>query len=166
VKSRAILLGLLLFCALPAYARKTSDESPATAPSFELPGVADSVVSLQSLRGKVVYVDFWASWCGPCRQSFPWMEKLHQKYAKKGLVIVAIDLDKTRQAAYDFLDEHPASFLVAFDPAGGTAEAFKVSAMPSSYLIGPTGTILTSQAGFTTEEAGRMEARIREALSP
>jgi thiol-disulfide isomerase/thioredoxin len=136
---------------------------PAAAPGFDLPGRAGAV-SLESLRGHLVYVDFWASWCGPCRESFPWLKSLHERYASRGLVIVAINLDKERAAADAFLARHPAPFLVAFDPAGETAERFKVPAMPSSYLIGATGTILHSEAGFDAETAGKIEALIQEAI--
>ncbi|HXH28050.1 MAG TPA: TlpA disulfide reductase family protein [Candidatus Polarisedimenticolia bacterium] len=157
---------LLLVFALPAFARKHSDSKstdPVIAPGFELPGRLGTV-SLESLRGRVVYVDFWASWCGPCRASFPWLRDLHQRYSTQGLSIVAINLDKNHDDAESFLEQYPAPFLVAFDPEGKTAEAFKVSAMPSSYLIGPTGTILYSQAGFDSKETGTIEAMIKEAL--
>jgi thiol-disulfide isomerase/thioredoxin len=112
-----------------------------------------------------VYVDFWASWCTPCRRSFPWLEALHEHYAAKGLVIVAIDLDKTRSDADEFLTKVPAPFTVAFDPAGETAEAFQVSAMPSSYVIGPTGAILYSHAGFDPKRTAAVETLIQEACT-
>src|ERR1051325_706536 len=91
------------------------------APSFDLP-TKNGTVSLDSLRGKVVLVDFWASWCGPCRQSFPWMSKLYETYSQKGFVIVAVNLDKKQEQANDFLAEFSPPFIVAFDPAGKTAE--------------------------------------------
>jgi thiol-disulfide isomerase/thioredoxin len=161
--SVASLLALAL--ALPALAKKSPETSsgPVPAPAFDLPGRSGRV-SLDALRGKVVYVDFWASWCEPCRRSFPWMSGLHNRYAAKGLVIVAINLDKNRDAADDFLEQNPAPFLVAFDPAGKTAEAFHVPAMPSSYLIDPAGVIVNSRAGFDPREAGTMESLIRQAL--
>jgi thiol-disulfide isomerase/thioredoxin len=157
---------LIIAFALPAYAKKHPNPTPVqspTAPAFELPGRLGTV-SLESLRGKVVYVDFWASWCGPCRESFPWLRTLHQRYAADGLMIVAINLDKDHDAAEQFLEQYPAPFLVAFDPSGKTAEAFNVPAMPSSYLIGPSGTILYSHAGFDPKETGAIEALIKEAV--
>ena len=133
------------------------------APGFELP-TPNGTVSLDSLRGKVVLVDFWASWCGPCRQSFPWMSKLYETYSQKGLVIVAVNLDKKREPANDFLAEFSPPFIVAFDPAGKTAEAFHVPAMPTSFILNRDGTIVYSHAGFNSKKTGEMENLIQEAL--
>jgi len=135
------------------------------APAFTLPIQTGGTVSLDSLRGKVVYVDFWASWCGPCKLSFPWLRTMHERYASKGLEIVAIDLDKSRDAADAFLAKIPAPFVVAYDPSGKTAEAFKVVAMPSSFLIGPTGEIIESHKGFDPKKTDGIEGSIREALA-
>jgi cytochrome c biogenesis protein CcmG/thiol:disulfide interchange protein DsbE len=155
---------LLLFLALPAFARPTPPTGAmgGTAPTFSLPGQSGTV-SLDSLRGRVVYVDFWASWCDPCRRSFPWLNALRGRYADRGLTIVAINLDKDRRAADVFLEKFPASFMIAYDPAGKTAEAYRVSAMPSSFLIGPTGELLASSAGFDPRKTGALEALIQEA---
>jgi cytochrome c biogenesis protein CcmG, thiol:disulfide interchange protein DsbE len=133
-----------------------------TAPAFNLPA-RSGTACLDSLRGKVVLVDFWASWCEPCRRSFPWLGSLHERYAAQGLAVVAIDLDKDRAAADEFLARFPAPFTVAFDPAGKTAEAYGVAAMPSSYLIGPTGAILYRHAGFDPKNTANLETLIQEA---
>ena len=157
---------LLLVAAFPTLAETPLQAGAGAkpAPQFTLPTRQGSVCS-DSLRGKVVFVDFWASWCEPCRESFPWMKSLHERYASKGLVVVAINLDKKRAAADDFLAKYPAPFQVAFDPAGKTAEAFKVAAMPSSFLVGPQGTILSTHAGFDPKKTGAIEALIQEACS-
>jgi peroxiredoxin len=97
--------------------------------------------------------------------SFPWLRTLHERYASKGLEIVAINLDKTREAADEFLEKLPAPFVVAFDPSGKTAEAFKVSAMPSSFLIGPTGEIIYAHAGFDPKKTDMIERMIQEAIA-
>ncbi len=155
-----LALGCLLLLS-PATVHGT--QAASTAPSFELPG-RGGPVSLDALRGHLVYVDFWASWCGPCQLSFPWMRDLYDRYAKQGLVVVAIDLDKDRSAADAFLGRHPSPFLVAFDPGGKTAQAFDVSAMPSSYLIGPDGTILRSLSGFDADKSHEVESLISKEL--
>jgi cytochrome c biogenesis protein CcmG/thiol:disulfide interchange protein DsbE len=136
-----------------------------TAPAFALPAVSGTVSS-DSLRGHVVLVDFWASWCAPCAQSFPWLASVQQRFADQGLQVVAINLDKDRDAAKRFLVKHPANFTVAFDPAAETAQAFRVGNMPTSYLLGPDGTILFSKAGFDPKHTGEMEAHIQEACRP
>jgi cytochrome c biogenesis protein CcmG/thiol:disulfide interchange protein DsbE len=156
---------LLLVLALPALAKPAPVPGGKPAPVFSLPG-GSGTVSLDSLRGRVVYVDFWASWCDPCRRSFPWLNTLHERYSARGLTIVAINLDKDRRAADAFLEKFPARFLVAFDASGKTAEAYGVSAMPSSFLIGPSGTLLSSHAGFDPRKTGTIEALIKENCRP
>jgi thiol-disulfide isomerase/thioredoxin len=137
--------------------------APGTVAHFHIPAV-QGVVDADSLRGQVVLLDFWASWCVPCAKSFPWMSELSKRRAADGLTIVAVNLDKRRELADDFLEKHPAPFTVAFDPSGKVAEAFHVSGMPSSVLIGRDGTILESHVGFDPKKAAAFEARIAEAL--
>ncbi|MGA7616349.1 MAG: TlpA disulfide reductase family protein [Thermoanaerobaculia bacterium] len=160
---RPLLVSLLsLLLAVSAFAAPPA--ASATAPDFTLPSTSGTV-SLHELRGKVVLVDFWASWCAPCRASFPWMSGMLQKYGSKGLAIVAVNLDKSRDHADDFLDRFPAPFRIAFDPAGRTAEAFHVEAMPSSFIIGRSGTILYEHQGFQPGQTAAVEDRIKEALA-
>lgn len=131
--------------------------------NFDLP-TSSGRIQLDQHKGKVVYVDFWASWCVPCRNSFPWMNQMQKKYKGKGLEIIAINLDKKRELADTFLREIPANFTIAFDPEGKTAEAYKVMGMPSSYLINRKGEIVYKHIGFQENSASRMEAHISEAL--
>ena len=160
---RLALACLLLACATFAPAFAGDHASRHAAPSFKLPARTGSV-SLDSLRGHVVYLDFWASWCGPCRASFPWMTGLDKKYGAKGLEIVAVNLDKDRALADAFLAEYPAPFTIAFDPKGSTAQAYGVSAMPSSFVIGKDGKILLRHAGFDPQRTAKVELQIEEAL--
>ena len=120
---------------------------------------------LAPVSGKVVWVDFWASWCVPCRRSFPWMNAMHRKYGPEGLQIIAVNLDKERAPADGFLAEVPAEFSLRFDPAGTLAEKFGVQAMPSSYLLAADGTVLASHFGFRTADAPAYERAIQEALA-
>ena len=158
----SLLLSFLLLRVPVDFAASRPDR--AAAPDFMLP-TGSSTVSLHDLRGKVVLVDFWASWCVPCRQSFPWMSSMLDRYSTQGLVIVAINLDKKREAADAFLQTFPAPFVVAFDPAGKTAEAFHVEAMPSSFIVSRTGGIVYLHAGFEQAKARTVEDQIKEALS-
>jgi thiol-disulfide isomerase/thioredoxin len=159
IHARAFLRYLILIClttAMPAFAAEL-------APVFTLPGRSQPV-SLAALRGKVVYVDFWASWCTPCRKSFPWMNNLQKRYADQGLVIVAVNLDKSRELSDRFLSEVPAELTIAYDPEGKVASAYQVKGMPSSYLIDRDGRIHNSHIGFREETAGDMENTIQALL--
>lgn len=134
-----------------------------SAPEFELPG-ASGPVKLAALRGKVVYVDFWASWCAPCRQSFPWLNEMHARYRGQGLEIVGINVDTRRADANQFLAQVPARFTLAFDAQGDTPGRYAAKGMPSSFLVGRDGTIVATHVGFRAEDTDRIEARIRRAL--
>jgi len=162
---RTLWSALFLLCASPVLAgRAPATSAGAAAPDFSL-ATRKGTATLAALHGKVVYVDFWASWCGPCAKSFPWLKAMHEQYAAKGLAIVAINLDKDRDKAEAFLAGHPAPFTVAFDPQGKTAEAYQVAGMPSSYLIDATGKIVLVHAGFEPKDAAALEARIKEECS-
>jgi cytochrome c biogenesis protein CcmG/thiol:disulfide interchange protein DsbE len=119
---------------------------------------------LEPVEGRVVWVDFWASWCVPCRRSFPWLNSMHRKYGPTGLQIIAVNLDKDRALADGFLAEVPAEFAVRFDPSAGLAKEFGVQAMPSSFLIDADGNVLESHFGFTTAETADYERAIEAAL--
>jgi cytochrome c biogenesis protein CcmG, thiol:disulfide interchange protein DsbE len=133
------------------------------APELTLPGLKQEVV-LSKLKGKVVYVDFWASWCGPCKQSFPFMNDLQAKYSAQGLEILAINVDAKQSDATAFLAEVPAKFTVAFDSKGESAKRFGVKGMPSSYLIGRDGKLIAEHKGFKQEDKTELEARIKQAV--
>jgi len=143
---------------------------PQSAPDVSLPSRNGGRVSLLTFRGKVVLVDFWASWCGPCKQSFPWLASLRSRYPDSTLAVVAINLDKKREAAEDFLIDHPASFTVLFDPDGKSADAFLSAShaspgIPMSFIIGRDGTILDARIGFDPKKTAAYEATIAEALA-
>jgi thiol-disulfide isomerase/thioredoxin len=156
---RSFLFYLLLFSLVTAAPVSAAEPAPV----FTLPG-RDQPVSLAALRGKVVYVDFWASWCVPCRKSFPWMNSLQKSYADQGLVIVAVNLDKSRELSDRFLSEVPSELTIAYDPEGKVASAYQVKGMPSSYLIDRAGRIHSSHIGFREESAAAMEATIKDLL--
>lgn len=163
IRRGATVLFLLALTIAPCAFAKPR-ERLTQAPDFSLPG-ASGTVSLRDFRGKVVLIDFWASWCVPCRQSFPWMTSMMNRYGGQGFAIVAVNLDKQRDAAARFLETFPAPFPVAFDPSGKTAEGFRVEAMPSSFLVSRTGEIIHIYAGFDPGHAQTIESQIQEALS-
>jgi thiol-disulfide isomerase/thioredoxin len=135
------------------------------APGFSLPRASGDTVALAALRGRVVYVDFWASWCTPCKRSFPFMNELHQRYAAQGLEVVAVNVDRKREDADRFLRQVPAAFTVVFDPAGSAPAAFGVKSMPSAYVIDAEGRVAYVENGFREERRTEVEERVRAALA-
>lgn len=141
-------------------------ESGQTAPKCMLPTVAGSEgVDLQNLRGKVVYVDFWASWCPPCAQSFPFMNKLDHELRARGLQVVGINVDAKAEDVKSFLVRRPAQFAVSLDPTGSCAQEFGVTAMPSSYLIDRKGVVRHVHLGFRPGEAESLRSIVEQLLS-
>lgn len=132
----------------------------APAPDFKLEGQKKQI-KLSDYRGQVVYLDFWASWCQPCRKSFTWMNKMQSLYGEEDFKVIAINLDESRQKANKFLQQIPANFDVAFDPRGNTAESYQVKAMPSSYIIDKTGNVIHANLGFRGKDEEKLEAQIR-----
>jgi cytochrome c biogenesis protein CcmG, thiol:disulfide interchange protein DsbE len=135
-----------------------------TAPEFSLPNASGATQRLDTFKGQVVLVDFWASWCGPCRQSFGFLNRMHGEYSKKGLTIIGINVDENPKDAARFLDKIPAQFSVIYDALGVTPKAFDLKVMPSSYLIGRDGTIRFVHQGFRTKDQAAIEAAIQSAL--
>jgi thiol-disulfide isomerase/thioredoxin len=131
------------------------------APGFTLPG-QNQTIQLSNYKGKVVYLDFWASWCDPCKRSFPWMNELQALYGKDGFEIIAVNLDTSRKDAEEFLKEMPAKFDVAFDKSGKTAEAYNLKAMPSSFLIDKNGRLVHKSLGYRVEEKKIVEKKIQQ----
>jgi len=154
--TRFIIVTVFTFASLPAFAASE-------APNIKLP-TSTGEVDLSALRGKVVYLDFWASWCKPCLKSFPWMVEMKSTYVDQGLEIIAVNLDKDRKLADKFLRKLNVNFPVAFDPAGNTATQYKLLGMPSSYLIGRDGKLHASHIGFREKDKPLIEAAIRQLL--
>jgi cytochrome c biogenesis protein CcmG/thiol:disulfide interchange protein DsbE len=135
-----------------------------SAPQFKLPG-QNGIVDLSAMRGHVVYLDFWASWCSPCRKSFPWMNEMYNKYRADGFKIVAVNLDKDRDAIDSFLASNPTDFTIAFDPDGRVAKTYKLVGMPSSYLIDKSGKLQVSHIGFREKDKEELESKIKNLLA-
>lgn len=140
-----------------------SNAISANAPDFKLQGQKDQI-SLTDYRGQIVYLDFWASWCQPCRKSFGWMNKMQSLYGKQGFKVIAINLDEEREKAEKFLTATPANFDVAFDPRGNTARAYKVRMMPSSYLIDKDGNVIHANPGFRERDEDKLETKIKSLI--
>jgi len=131
---------------------------------IEIPTL-EGVINTEELRGKVVYLDFWASWCAPCRKSFPWLNTMHEKYEEQGLTIIGINVDKDAAYAAEFLEQVPADFLIGYDPKAKLAELFELPAMPSAFIVSRDGEIIDAHYGFISKEKPKYEASIVEALA-
>ena len=129
-----------------------------------LTAAEDGPLDVEAYRGKVVVIDFWASWCVPCRRSFPWLNAMHAKYAGDGLVIIGVNVDSERAEATRFLAEYPADFQIYFDGEGRYAAEYGVEAMPSSFVIGRDGQVRARHLGFKVQKQSDYEAAIVDAL--
>ncbi len=156
------LLSILIISSSVIFTPPLCAETSAPAISFQ---TANGQLDLQTLKGKTVYIDFWASWCIPCRKSFPWMNKMQQRYKNKDLLILAVNLDKDKSLVEKFLKAYPANFIVAYDPEGKSAELFGVKGMPHSFLINRHGKIVSSHIGFRSKDAKKLEQNIVTSLT-
>ena len=156
-----LLAGACGWTTAPALAAPLAPGS--AAPGFDLPGV-NGAVKLEQYRGKLVYLDFWASWCGPCKRSFPWMSAMQKQYGPAGLQVIAVNLDARREDANLFLNATPAGFTIAFDPAGSMAKQYGIMGMPSSALIDRDGKVLSMHTGFNDTDRAALEARLKAGL--
>ena len=158
IKITALFAALALTAALGVAATlKEGDAFPDLA-KYGLEG------KLPDLHGKVVLVDFFASWCGPCKESFPAMEELHKKYADRGLIVIAVNLDKNKADMDDFLKQHPASFVIMRDAANKLVSEVKIPTMPSSFLLDKNGKVHAFHRGFKGEETKKKYAEEIESL--
>jgi len=121
-------------------------------------------LELSAHKGKVVVLDFWASWCVPCRRSFPWMNEMQAKYHDDGLVIIGVNMDAEAVEAKSFLREYPAEFAIVYDSDGELARQYDVIAMPSSYLFDRDGNQVARHLGFKVKKQDEYEALIVETL--
>lgn len=121
-------------------------------------------VDLDKYRGKVVVLDFWASWCVPCRRSFPWLNEMNEKYGPTGLVILGVNMDADQADAQSFLEEYPVDFRIIRDPDGELARQYDVIAMPSSYVIDRNGQIAARHLGFKVARLQEYEDTLKRVL--
>lgn len=154
---------LLLLALLVAAPCAAAVEAGAPAPAFTGAPLAGGgePLQLESLRGKVVYLDFWASWCGPCRLSLPWMESLRREFAPAGFEVVAVNVDERPADGAAFLKRFAVTYPVVGDGKGAVATLYDVREMPSSYLIDRAGTVRKVHRGFNRRDA----AKLRDAVA-
>ncbi len=136
------------------------------APQFTLANFKNAqATSLKQYAGKVVYLDFWASWCAPCRTSFPLLNKLHEKLKAQGVEVVAINLDDDKANAEKFLKEIPVSFTVLQDVGGSWSDKYGVESMPTSYILDKQGMVQMVHRGFASDDIKEIEAKVSQLLA-
>jgi cytochrome c biogenesis protein CcmG/thiol:disulfide interchange protein DsbE len=156
----AVLLAVLTFPG-QAHALKPND----AAPEIETRLVAEATAfKLSALRGKVVYVDFWASWCAPCRVSFPILDALGAKHGAQGFAVVGVNQDDAAKDRDAFMKRVPVKFTLVEDGDHKIAKAYDVKAMPSGYLIDRKGTVRYVHAGFDGSSRDKLETQILQLL--
>ena len=159
---------VLLFILLTSAPLQTLNavESGGAAPDCTLTAVGDSATyAIRQFLGKVVYVDFWASWCGPCAKSFPFLNQLHNALKDKGLQVIGVNLDENSEDAKAFLTDYPVDFPVATDTGEQCARKFDVKAMPSSYLVDRNGIVRHVHFGFRPGEAEDVRKLVEQLLA-
>lgn len=138
------ILALLVILLNPAVA----GEGGEPAPDFELARENGQLISLSELRGQVVMINFWASWCGPCRQEMPLLEQIHERYEPLGFTLLGVNVEENSADAISFLEERPVSFPILFDPSNEVSKLYDVIAMPSTVLIDRQGNVRHLHHGY------------------
>jgi thiol-disulfide isomerase/thioredoxin len=140
-------------------------DSGARLPEIGLQDLAGHRVDLASLKGKVVLVDFWASWCAPCKQEMPVLERLYQKYKDRGLVVVGVSVDQEGTNVGAFLKQLKVSFPIVHDKGHDVANRFKPPRMPSSYIVDRNGVVRNVHGGFRAGDDATIEGEITKLLA-
>lgn len=126
---------------------------------------APATIDLAAYHGKVVYLDFWASWCGPCKLSFPYMRGLRARYQKRDLEIVTVNLDRNPALAATFLGQVGGGLPVVYDHEGALARRFSVKDMPTSVLIDRRGNIRFTHRGFHPDKTAEYQQHITQLIN-
>ena len=159
-KSFAAFVATLL-CALPALA-----DQAGSAPQFTLAAKGGSNVSLSQYKGQVVMINFWASWCGPCRQEMPLLEDIYKKYNKLGFTMIGVNVEPDSKAADEWLKATPVSFPILYDTDSKVSKLYEVAGMPSTVIIDRSGNVRKLHRGYKpgdeNEYLDSIRALIRE----
>lgn len=144
MKNRIAALAATFAIALPALAG--SGAGPA--PQFTLAARGGRQVSLAQYRGQVVMINFWASWCGPCRQEMPLLESIYKRYNKLGFTLLGVNVEPDSQAADEWLKETPVSFPILYDKESKVSKLYEVAGMPSTVIIDRSGKLRVLHQGY------------------
>lgn len=155
---------LLALAACLALADAGGAGAPASAPEFRLANRAGGEIALSELRGQVVMINFWASWCGPCRQEFPALDQIYAKYKPMGFTLVGINVESEKADAERFLGQRPVSFPILFDPDNKVSGNYGVRAMPTTVLVDRQGRLRWQHMAYKPGDEAKYIEQIRAAL--
>ena len=150
--------------ALTATTPANSSTGSAAAPTFSLPDKAGQNIDLAKLKGQVVMLNFWASWCGPCRTEMPLMDQIYKKYSAAGFTILGVNVDTDSSDAQKFLSQVSVSFPIAFDRDNKVSQMYAVSAMPSTVFIDRQGNVRSIHRGYKAGDEAEYLATIRSLI--
>jgi peroxiredoxin len=159
-----LFIGVLVALVAGTAATVAAVETGGRAPELGERSLGGQPIRMADLRGKVVIVDFWASWCEPCREEMPVLERLHRRYRERGLVVVGVSVDRTERNARAFLRRTRVSFPIIHDASHRIANRYSPPKMPSSYIIDRRGIIRHIHEGFQPSDAQRIEREVRALL--
>jgi peroxiredoxin len=160
-KVSALILGLGLSAALPQSLHAASVGPGSAAPSFQLPAAAGNPVGLGDLKGQVVLINFWASWCGPCRQEMPILEQMYRKYKSAGVTLLGVNVEPKSADAEGFLKSTPVSFPILFDRESKVSTLYEVSGMPSTVIVDRKGKVRYIHHGYKPGDESEYMDQIR-----
>jgi peroxiredoxin len=156
MKNRIAGLVAALVIALPAVA---ADNGPA--PQFTLGAKGGGTINLAQYKGQVVMINFWASWCGPCRQEMPYLEDIYKKYNKLGFTLLGVNVEPDSKAADDWLKATPVTFPVGYDKDSKVSQMYAVSGMPSTVIIDRKGNLRYVHHGYKPGDEGEYMNSVR-----
>lgn len=151
-----LLFGAASFCS----AAPSQQQSFCTPDKFG----SSEKLNFNELPGRFIYIDFWASWCEPCRESFPFLNDLKKQFESKGVTVVGINVDKHSEDAVKFMNGNKPNFIIASDTGGACAKTMNLKAMPSSYILNQAGEVVYEQKGFRRADIDKIKEKIQQLL--
>ena len=154
----------VLFASLLLFGTANSANIQGKAPNFTLKSNTGKNIKLSELRGQVVLLNFWASWCGPCRQEMPLLEKLQQRYSALGFTVLGVNVEEDSSKAKSLLKDIPVSFPILFDTKNTVSEQYKVSAMPSTVMIDRNGNMRYLHKGYKPGDEAQYKKWVKQLI--